>query len=239
MRREITFNGKSNLSIPAYILKSAIFRGGGVKYETTEVPGRNGSLIYSDGTYSNLTIEYQIELRETSQKTLVTLTDEVKDWIYPLTDKYYRLEDSEDPNHFRLAQYAGDFDLDSFLLRLGKGTITLNCKPQRFLKSGEAVVTFTESGSLTDPTPYPAKPLLKVYGAGTVGLGDETITIAEGATEYVEIDTETCLCTEGTTDRSSLVALSDDWSKYVIKGETGITLDGVTKVEVTPRYWRK
>lgn len=235
--REIKFNGVSNLSIPAYVISSKLFNSSAPRYETASVPGRNGDLIYAEGTFENVALTYRMAIRE-DVTDLLAKVDAMKAWLYPCADNYYKLTDSEDRAVYRMAQFVGPFDLDAFFLRFGAVEVQFNAKPQRFLLSGDVSSSFSQAGTLSNPTVFPAKPLIRVYGAGTVGIGSQTITIAAGATDHIDIDTDTCLCYEGAENRGGLVTLSGDWSEYALKGETGITLDGVTKVEITPRWWK-
>ncbi len=47
-----------------------------------------------------------------------------------------------------------------------------DCKPQRFLVSGENPVVFTENGTIINPTLFESSPILKVTGNGMVAFGD-------------------------------------------------------------------
>ena len=83
---------------------------------------------------------------------------------------------------------------------------------------------------------FDAKPLIRVYGVGELGIGSETITITKGATEYIDIDCDIQDCYEGLENRNGLVSLTD--FPTLPSGNTGITLGtGITKVEITPRWW--
>lgn len=81
-----------------------------------------------------------------------------------------------------------------------------------------------------------AKPLIRVYGKGIVQIGKQTIEILKAPTEYIDIDCDIQDCFEGTVNRNSYVSLTD--FPVLGPGSNGITLGtGITKVEITPRWW--
>lgn len=245
MRRKITYNGTSNLDIPCYITSSAIHKGPVPDYGQTEIPGRNGDLIYSYERYGNVELEYGLAVRSTEPTDdptdLRDKADAIKDWLYPCSDSYYRLIDNCDPGYYRMAQYTGGFTLDNFLMRFGKGTITFNCKPQRYLEEGDTAIELSAEGTVTNPTKYDALPLIRVYTTeeGTLTVGSVTVKIAAGATEYIDIDSDTHRIYEGTNSRSSLITLTEHAYPVLHAGDNGVSFTGgVTKVQITPRWWK-
>lgn len=112
--------------------------------EIVPVAGKNGSVVYDNGSYKNveLTAELVIEPQK-HYEDILSQYDDIRDAI--MTQKgYQRLEDSLYPDEYRLA-IATDCMLSEVDTALGKATITFDAKPQRFLKSGEQAVAFTDS----------------------------------------------------------------------------------------------
>ena len=123
------------------------------------------------------------------------------------------------------------------VMKGGEFNIEFDCKPQRFLKSGEHTISYTANGSIRNNTNRQAKPFLRVYGtgAGTVGIGSETITIS-AISSYVDIDCEIMDAFKGATNCNGNVSFSNDI--IIQSGDVGITMTGnITKVDVTPRWW--
>lgn len=236
--RTITFNGTSSLDIPCFVGETGAFNAPKPGYKTVSVPGRNGDLIYSYDRYENVKPPYKLIIRASSKDEFRQRVDRVKSWLLPCYESYYRLEDSIDPDHYRMAQYAGPFDLDIGFFRVGAVDITFNCKPQRYLVSGETAVTVSADGTtITNPTAWAAKPLIRVYGSGTLSVGDTMYTIAEGATEYIDMDSEIENCYEGTVNRNGLVTRESGFPELA-PGDTGISYSGsITQVTITPRFW--
>ena len=108
------------------------------------VAGKNGYVVYDNGSYKNveLTAELVIEPQK-HYEDILSQYDDIRDAI--MTQKgYQRLEDSLYPDEYRLA-IATDCMLSEVDAALGKARITFDAKPQRFLKSGELPVSFTDS----------------------------------------------------------------------------------------------
>lgn len=112
--------------------------------EIVPVAGKNGSVVYDNGSYKNveLTAELVIEPQK-HYEDILSQFDDIRDAI--MTQKgYQRLEDSLYPDEYRLA-IATDCMLSEVDAAIGKAKITFDAKPQRFLKSGELPVSFTDS----------------------------------------------------------------------------------------------
>lgn len=111
------------------------------------VPGRNGDILIDNGRYFNIEVEYPVNIE-------LGLPDKVPALrAFLMSHKgYFRLEDSYHPDEFRLAQYAGPFEINptGSHNRYGRMVLTFNCKPQRYLKAGERVALTVEG--TTSPT---------------------------------------------------------------------------------------
>ena len=119
-------------------------------------------------------------------------------------------------------------------LEAGEFDLTFNCKPQRFLKSGEDAITFTSGGSVLNETMQTAKPLLRVYGTGTFSIGGATMTISS-ANVYTDIDCDLMNAFKGTTNCNGNISGT---FAALAPGDNAITLgSGITKIEITPRWW--
>jgi phage-related protein len=197
------------------------------------VPGRNGDIIYETGTYKNRTAIAECFCL---QNDVVNNVEKVNKFLFS-KNGYRRLELSSDPEHFLLARVKNGAAINQRLGKLNAFKIEFDCKPQRFLKSGEKPVEFTANGILYNRTMQNAKPLLRVYGtgAGTVGIGSETITIS-AISSYVDIDCEIMDAYKGAVNCNGNVSFTDDI--VLGPGDNNISKSGnITKVVITPRWW--
>lgn len=135
--RYFVFNGKNSLDFGIHIYSPQILNTPKKKREIIEVSGRNGDIIIEDGSYENVAITFKdcfiIENFADNFKALKSFLCSQKE--------YNRLEISWLPDEYRMAMFDGDIapvikEFDGF----GKFDLVFNCKPQRFLKSGEIPV---------------------------------------------------------------------------------------------------
>ena len=162
MRSTIYFNGKSSADfglIVEYYPESvhAARRG-----ELIPIPGRNGVIIREDGAYDTYSQTFQIWFRNTLNRDTFQTARDVAEWLLGASG-FCRLEDTYEPEHFRLARFVGPLNVETVLKNHGRATLEFDVQPQRYLKSGETPLTFTggSTTSITNPTQFEARPLLK------------------------------------------------------------------------------
>lgn len=201
----------------------------------TEIAGRNGALLMVDGNWQNYEQEYEVYI-SAEKRGLVRAARAVAEWLTAPVG-YQRLEDSYEPDVYRMAFYEGGQDIESILNRFGRATISFNCKPQRFLKSGEATKSFTAAGSLTNITRFDALPMITVYGsgAGTVTVGGITVTLS-AIDEYTVLDCELMDAYKGSVNKNPTVTATE-FPKLVPGVNTISFSGGVTSLEIMPRWW--
>lgn len=234
---EMVFDGKSlfDFGTPG-IAEVNAYNGASRDIDTLAIPGRNGSLTYDNGRYEDNEPKYQIYWSAGAR----TYLPQCRDYLNSRADNHYRLENGYDAEEYRLARVESLSATISNDGESGLLTVVFDCWPQHFLKSGETEIEITESGTtVTNPTTQEALPLIRVYltEAGSIMVGSRTVSIAAGATEYVDIDSEIQSCYEGTARRNDIVTAADGLP-VLPSGDTGITFSGgVTKVVVTPHWW--
>ena len=87
-----------------------------------------------------------------------------------------------------------------------------------------------------NPTPFDAKPLIKVTGTGTVQINDVTIAISESPTT---IDCEAMEAYNGTESRNGDIVLTPNEFPTLHEGMNEVEAgSGITALEITPRWWR-
>lgn len=237
-----------------YVKIDNVFVDGSLSYnrplkniESIAVPGRNGNLIIDYGTWQNVVITYpcymiadDVNDFDTKYSALVNRLAGISGYVR-LTDRI----DGVDPSYYRLARpivpqtvTLKDVDRKAFF------NLSFDCKPQRFLRSGDSIegINAGTSKTLTNPTPNPARPKISVNGNGTFTVGDVTITVS-GLTgsQIVTIDCETMQCTQdGTINRNQNVSFSTNDFPTLPEGDTVITVPatgGPGRVTVTPHWW--
>lgn len=241
-----TFDGNNSLDMGIYITGEAAFNAPERTVEMITVPGRNGAIAIDQGRFENIEVTYPAGCFADSQSDFA---DKIGTFRNILASRYTykRLTDTYNPNEFRMGMYKAGLDAGP----VGYGTaaefdIIFDCKPQRWLVSGETAQTFNASGSITNPTLFDARPLLVVTGAGTLTLGSQTLTIAAGSaptTQVIYIDCETQEAWEivgaGKLSRNDYIQNAGESFPVLSAGSNVVTLGaGISRVVITPRWWR-
>ena len=233
----VIFNGLSSEDMHAQVEAPPEYEVPERDYEVTHIPGRNGDVIIDKGSYKNIERKYKMALDATGDHGSYTeIVSNFIKWLHSASG-YARLEDSYEPDYFRLAMYQENITVSNLFMEAGEVDVTFNCKPQRFLKSGEKPLTFKSSGKIINPTIFDSNPLVIVTGTGTgeIKIGDYGVTINDIATAII-IDSELKDAYSAELNRNSNISLSEF---PVLKfGSNDVSFSGgVTSVTIIPRWW--
>ena len=234
MRNYFTIGTTPSTTYGVYISGQGTFSAPRREYNMIPIPGRNGDLVGNEKRFENLELTYPAFIYTNFKTNLRNL----RNFLLSLVG-YQRLTDTYHTDEFRLALFEGPFEPDvEPKNNAGQFELVFNCKPQRFLLSGELTTTLTADGTISNPTLFDSQPLLRVYGTGQLGINSDTITISVADT-YTDIDCEMMDCYKGTTNKNSYVSFSGNNFPVLKPGTNNIDLGtGITKVEITPRWWQ-
>lgn len=199
--------------------------------ENIVIPGRSGTLTIDNGRFENIDVSYTCFVSKDFPSNMAGFRALVLSKV-----GYFKLEDTAHPDEYRMAKYKSGLGeiTSSQMRRQGYFTVTFDCMPQRFLVSGTIAKAFTGNGAIVNNTLFDAKPLVRVWGNGSVGIGDATFTLT-GTTGYTDVDCEAMNAYSGGTNRNSKMSGT---FPVLAPGENGVTLgSGITRVEITPRWW--
>lgn len=186
---KLIFDGVDSSDFGVFISGEGAFDAPARRGEMISIPGRNGSLFMDEGVFENITVEYPAFIGTSYRELFRTKLGDLRS---ALTSRgnYRRLTDTYHPDEFRLGVYREGLEVDpQYLTRAGSFTLKFDCKPQRFLFSGEISQAFTENGTIINPTLFASSPLLKVTGNGTVAIGDYRFVVSNN-NSIIWIDTE-------------------------------------------------
>lgn len=248
MRNTLTVDGVDlSTTYGVYISGGGTFSAPRKAYNWYEVPARNGGVLGYERRLENIEVTYQCFIYANFDTNLSGLRNFLlsRNGLVTIADSYHPLE-------FRRGVYAGPFEptversLDS-----GRFELTFICQPQRWLTSGETVITKSPglSWPIDNPTAFNAKPLLRVYGYGTVDFDGyytgTRIDIADYGLSYIDIDCESMNCYSGDTNLCEYVTfiyqatVAGVDAPVLHPGTNYVSLQGanVTSIEITPRWW--
>lgn len=233
MRNYFIYNGQDSRDFGVYISGANTFNAPARSIEAIEIPGRSGTLTIDNGRFENVELTYPAFIVRDFSSNISGL----RNWLLSGAG-YRRLEDSYDTGTYMMARYVSGLEVEpSETLWEGNFDLTFDRMPQRFLKSGEEQVEFTEAGTITNPTRFEAKPLIRVYGTGVLGVGTETITITTNP-GYIDIDCEMMDAFYGAVNCNRYITLSSGEFPVLAPGYNGIEPGtGITQVIITPRWW--
>lgn len=155
--------------------------------EMVSVPGRNGAVVLDLGYYENGSASFVCVIQAFDQDEFAEKVARFRNAIVSQLG-YQRLTEGYLPGEYRMAMYSGGLDDEpEFIGRAGKFEVNFNCKPQRWLTSGESAVTVSDGDSFYNPTPFDASPLLMVEGYGTIGFNGYDIEIENAVMGEVEL----------------------------------------------------
>lgn len=234
MRNWLTFAGHDSRDYGVYISGSGTFDAPQRLYEMFQVPGRNGDLVGAERRLENIEVTYPAFIYSNFRQNMEALRGMLLSQI-----GYQRLEDTYHPDEFRMGLFSGPLVVEPTGRNdAGQFELTFTCKPQRYLKSGETAITVASGGSITNPTSFDARPLIKVTGHGQIQLGATTITI-DNSVSSVTIDCEMMDCYQNGANLNGYVSFSGNDFPVIKPGSNGVVFgSGITGVEITPRWWR-
>lgn len=177
----LEFDGVNSLSNGVFITGEAVYDAPERDVEMIEIPGRNGDFQLDNGRWKNIEVTYKAGAFGADQTEFAT---KIRNYRNLLASRigYKRLTDTYNPDEYRLGTFVDAFEAETASRkRAGEFDLIFNCKPQRWLTSGEQELTVADGGIVTNPTPYDASPLLMVEGYGAIDFNGYEINIKNEA----------------------------------------------------------
>lgn len=196
----ITYNGISSSSLglnveicPNYPVPTRVT-------ENISVIGRNGDLLFDTGAYTNVERAYDLYVNAKSTN-FQTAASKIANWLVA-PKGYNRLEDDYEPDVYMMATVSNQSELRNWMNYMGRMNVRFNCKPQRFLKTGEAEIDILNQGT---PSAYEynnlymaTKPLFILTGNGEIcqfyseaGEPIQGFKVTNNASKTINVDSET------------------------------------------------
>lgn len=239
----LTFNGINSDDMHMYVEHYPPYVMPKRKRTSLDAPGRTRRIYTDAGAYENVTQPYDVYIHDQSDvQKLDKCMQDISAWLLGPAG-YCRLEDSYNPDTFRMAVYTGPVDIKSYYNRFGRLTLDFDCDPRRFLTSADTYwAGYANGGNINNPTGFISEPMVKIkgYGECTVTINGTTITLPEYAAETtVIIDCETGEIVDSNgNDLSGSIHL--DPFPELVPGNNAITTTGssnITALEIKPRFY--
>ena len=226
-------DGVDAASAGIHLQKPIVFSEAIPNVESKTIPGRNGALIFDKGSYENRRGSASCFCLQEDVETAISSAGR-----FLMSKKgYRRLETSDDPNHYWMARVENSPQISMRLRTLAPFDISFDCKPQRFVKSGENAVVFSANGSLSNQYGQTALPLITLYGqgTGTLTIGSCVIEVKSlDGVLYLDSDTQNAYNNNG---NQNMNINAPDFPTLQ-GGETRIAFSGgIKRLEIVPRWW--
>lgn len=224
----LSINGRNLSDFGIMVTDSGIFVSPDEDIESIQVAGRSGDLHISNHRFNNISVEYPAVIPEGFEQNFTAFSS----WIKAQGEAM--IEDSFRPDYYRKGRISS---IEPSYKHKGIGTfvMTFDCNPQLWLKSGSEAVQCSNGQIISNPTSNGAKPLIRAYGTGTVTVGTCVLKINKAGTSYIDIDTDSHQAYEGDAFRNENITVNK-WGELV-SGDNTVTFDGLSKVEITPRWF--
>ena len=213
--------------------------------EAQTIPGRNGDLIWETGSYENRSGSAPCFCLQKDVEKAVSSAGR-----FLMGKKgYRRLETSDDPDHYWMARVENSPQIAMRLRTLAPFEIGFDCKPQRFLKSGENKIILYENDLLfNDHAIYneygqDALPLISVYGSGTVIISVSSESYYARLVIYnldgvihLDCDTQNAYNDNGNQNhnvKAQNFPIFGDGENIIQFNSS----DSIEKVDIIPRWW--
>lgn len=232
----LTFNGTSARSLGVFVSGAGSYSAAAYDFTQYAIPGRNGDLIIPNGRFKNIQITYPAFI----PGRLAEKVQAVRNWIRSARS-YTRITDTYDTAHFR---EGFGVEVQEFSPVRNEGAnfqLVFECKPQRFLISGETAQTVSTGAVIANATQYIALPLIQF--SNPTSSGKITVVNSEGTfilsatrarTGTVLVDCDTKNIYYGSTNLNDLFSGS---FPVLAPGNNTITFTGLSSVKITPRWW--
>ena len=204
-----------------------------VKVES--IPGRNGNIIYETGAFENRTGDAECFVMDRDD-VMRSITDANK---FLLSKRgYRRLETSDDNAHFWLARVENGARIEQRLRALAPFEISFDCKPQRFLKNGDAKIVLTDDQEIYNDYGFDALPLIAVQctNGGSFYFNDVFVQILPPYNGVIYLDSETQNAYNDIGNQNNNVVAP---SFPVLKAGANdiVFYSNIQKMEIIPRWW--
>jgi predicted phage tail component-like protein len=207
------------------------------RVEFIEIPGRDSSLRFDEGTYEDITIAVECSIKDSNVSAKL---DEIKNWLFSSGEADLVFSFQNDKKY--LAQVVNAIDFSQVYKLASKFVILFNCRPFKYAVSS-SVLTINTGGGITianDGT-LPSKPIIKVYctGSGAFTINGRVVTLTDIAVPSFIIDSQ---IEDAYYDNAGTLENMNNFITGELPildiGNNNITFSGgVTKLEISPN-WR-
>ena len=174
--KSLIFDGEDSRNYGVYITGEAVYNAPARDVEMVSIPGRNGSFALDKGRFENIEVSYPAGIFAETEADFAQAISDFRNLLCS-RNGYVRLTDDYNPNEYRMAIYKSGLEVEPAQLKAGEFNIVFDCKPQRWLTSGETAQAVVDGETLTNPTLFGSSPLIRCNGYGTIAIGSDALRV--------------------------------------------------------------
>lgn len=130
---KVKYNGKSTADLGVIVSGEASFDAAAPDYTSYQIPGKNGDFMLSNNRFLNIDVTYPAFIPADFEEKVQA----IRSWMRSARS-YARIEDNYDLLHFRMGMGKDVLTFEPSAENVGSNmSLVFDCKPQRFLYSGE------------------------------------------------------------------------------------------------------
>lgn len=158
----LKFNNKSIEDLGLVVLAPPKYNIPERDYDVKHIKGRRGDLLFDRGSFSNVEVNYTIAGKIEDQEEFIQKSRILTSLLYSQSG-YIKIEDTYDKETYRMGTILDSAYLENEYDQAVAMDVTFNCKPQRFFKTGDIEVNYTDLNVqhiLVNNTSYESNPLI-------------------------------------------------------------------------------
>lgn len=202
-----------------------------------EVPGRDSTLRYDEGTYEDITIAVECTLKGTNAAYQI---DAIKAWLFSAGESSLIFSFQQDKQY--RAQVVNAIDFSQVLKLASRFVIIFNCRPFKYAVNNEPIIIATGAGTnVINLGSIKSRPIINVYcaGNGSFIINNREILLLYISSSVITLNSE--LEEAYFSEAGKMVNANNNIIgefPLLDVGNNSITYSGgVTKLEITPN-WR-
>lgn len=163
MRNSLIFDSVDTLDYGVVIDGEAVFDAPERDVEVVTIPGRNGTLQIDNGRFENIEVTYPASIWADAHGDFKTKIRDLRN-AFASKRGYKRLTDTYHADEYRLGVFKAGLECDPGVYNTAaEFDIVFDCKPQRFLTSGETSVDVSAAAAQS----FSGNPISVNYATGT------------------------------------------------------------------------
>lgn len=204
------------------------------KYETIEIPGRDGKLYRDRKTYDDVEVSVSFGFLARNKDCWGDVWKNARMWLNGKSDKELYMSDMQDCYLKVKNVQIGTGARTAYIL--GSFDVTFVCEPFWYLYDGKKGIEIQPEGIQIINPGHTAKPVYEIAGEGLCEIVVNGKTVTANVGQNLTIDTDLQLAYRSGTVQNTRISGSYD-DLWLTEGETTISHSGGLKVVVIPR-WR-